>query len=437
MAKKFGINNSTSKAVDTIGTLSKMFHTVITGRVRDIILNEAHPEFKKYGEWNGVGTIFYENVKRPINTDAKLLSAALPLFPNIKQYPLLDELVVIVFAPNTTAGNNTTALQAYYMPPLNAWNTQHQNAVPKNVIDPNDFKAIEGGAVKRVSDGNTGIDLGYTFLERTNIHPLISYAGDIIYEGRWGNSIRLGSTVKQTTPYTYNDWSNSGTNGDPILILRNGQSTSYPNPASPNSSLDPWIPVTEQVNNDSSSIYLSSTQNINVGLSSLLNASLSKETNPPAPQSSYNKPQIVINSGRLVLNAKTDAIILSSPTFINLRSNHSINLDSKDTFTVSISQPNTKYENPGNIYLGGVDANKSIILGEDFLNKLELLLNNLQSLSDTLSNLKVPGAPLAPAVGGALFSELLVPSTTLSNVCKDMLSDIRDKNYLSKITKTK
>jgi len=26
MAKKFGINNSTSKAVDTIGTLSKMFH---------------------------------------------------------------------------------------------------------------------------------------------------------------------------------------------------------------------------------------------------------------------------------------------------------------------------------------------------------------------------------------------------------------------------
>ena len=73
----------------------------------------------------------------------------------------------------------------------------------------------------------------------------------------------------------------------------------------------------------------------------------------------------------------------------------------------------------------------------EVIHTLELLLNNLQSLSDTLSNLKVPGAPLAPAVGGALFSELLVPSTTLSNVCKDMLSDIRDKNYLSKITKTK
>ena len=59
--------------------------------MRDIILNEAHPEFKKYGEWNGIGTVFYENVKRPINTDAKLLSAALPLFPNIKQYPLFFE----------------------------------------------------------------------------------------------------------------------------------------------------------------------------------------------------------------------------------------------------------------------------------------------------------------------------------------------------------
>ena len=60
-------------------------------------------------------------------------------------------------------------------------------------------------------------------------------------EGRWGNSIRLGSTV-QNKP---NEWSSVGENGDPILIIRNGQPTDL--------TQDSWVPTTENVNNDQSS----------------------------------------------------------------------------------------------------------------------------------------------------------------------------------------
>ena len=35
-----------------------------------------------------------------------------------------------------------------------------------------------------------------TFVEKSNIHPLLPFAGDIIHQGRWGNSIRFGSTAK-------------------------------------------------------------------------------------------------------------------------------------------------------------------------------------------------------------------------------------------------
>jgi hypothetical protein len=43
-------------------------------------------------------------------------------------------------------------------------------------------------------------------------------------------------------------------NGDPITILRNGQPTK--------TSPEGWIPITENINNDLSSIYLTSTQKI-------------------------------------------------------------------------------------------------------------------------------------------------------------------------------
>ena len=99
------------------------------------------------------------------------------------------------------------------------------------------------------------------FIERNDVHPLLPFTGDVIYEGRWGNSIRLGSTARYSVSSSLNPWSNYGKNGEPITIIRNGQNV--------NSSDDEgWTPITEDINFDSSSIYLTNDQQIPISVAS-------------------------------------------------------------------------------------------------------------------------------------------------------------------------
>ena len=139
--------------------------------------------------------------------------------------------------------------------------------------------------------------LGTTFKERSNIHPLLPFEGDVIQEGRWGNSIRWGSTVKNTP----NNWSVVGNNGDPIIILRNGQSI--------NASTEGWIPITEDINTDLSSIYATSTQQIPLNASST--SYTSYKDNKPVIPNQYSGNQLILSSGRLVFNSTKDHVLLS------------------------------------------------------------------------------------------------------------------------------
>ena len=259
-------------------------------RVVSILLDESHPRFKELGEWNGLGTIEYVDIYN-VNSNV-IRSIAKPFFPSVKHYPLINEIVYLLQLPSTDIGDNKNATISYYLDVISLWNHPHHNAYPTNpnILPPSqqkDYLQTQAGSVRRVTDQSTEINLGNTFKERSNIHPLLPFEGDVIYEGRWGNSIRIGSTV-QNTP---NNWSNIGTNGDPILILRNGQGTQ---------TQEGWIPTTEDINNDDSSIYLSSTQQIPLEASSTNYTSY--KNNPPLKPKDYSGKQILISSGRLVFN---------------------------------------------------------------------------------------------------------------------------------------
>ena len=80
------------------------------------------------------------------------------------------------------------------------------------------------------------------------------YEGDMILEGRFGNSIRFGSTNNSQEISNPNAWSDSGNTGDPITIIRNGQSSNLDEKG--------WIPTTERINEDATSIYLTSNQRL-------------------------------------------------------------------------------------------------------------------------------------------------------------------------------
>lgn len=291
------VNNTVPKLPRNSSTST---HTILSSRVRDIILDDSHPKFKQYGEWNGIGTIFIEPAKNPIFSENIDLIPAYPAFPNIKHYPLINELVPIIYLSNSNITDNSTSTSAYYLPPINVWNSQIHNAIPSSNVLPDtqqkDYQQNELGSVRRVTDQSTEINLGKTFNENNviDVHPLLPYEGDIIYEGRFGNSIRLGSTVNNSI--IPNRWSSVGDNGSPIFIIRNGQKLIQDNP---------WVPTLEDVNEDKSSIYLTSTQQLPLFPASVNNSSFSKSTSP-TNVGQYEGNQIILNSGRLVFNAKSD-----------------------------------------------------------------------------------------------------------------------------------
>jgi len=231
---------------------------LLAGRVRRVILNaDDYPkEWIQKGEYAGMGGIFYSPLASPTkNIDFN--NFALPLFPNMKQPPTHNEVVQIIALPNPFSQLQVNKTTKYYFQPVNIWNSIHHNAIPDSVWDnlsgdsARDYQQTEAGAVRKVLDGSTDIPLGETFNEKIDTRPLQLYEGDVVYEGRWGNSIRFGSTSYDGMPA--NPWSDEGEDGDPITIIRNGQHEE---------STDPWVPQIEDINEDKANVYLTSTQQI-------------------------------------------------------------------------------------------------------------------------------------------------------------------------------
>lgn len=253
----------------------------IPARVIDIILDDKHENFKNQGEWDSIGTIQFRSIYVPSNERNKQnFSFAKPFFSNIKHYPLKNEVVFVLFLPNQNT-ENTYDGSYYYIDTVNIWSSIHHNALPdvdnpKNYSEEQkrDYISTSAGASRRVTDSSTEIKLGDTFKEKADIHSLLPYEGDTIIEGRWGQSIRFGSTVNNGN--IKNLWSDSGENGSPITIIRNGQSDKVPK--------EGWIPILEDVNNDKSSIYMGSTQMIPITVASTNQKSFSTIINFATPE---------------------------------------------------------------------------------------------------------------------------------------------------------
>jgi hypothetical protein len=372
-------------------------------RVLSIVLDETHPRFKELGEWNAIGIIEYEDVTNPL--PSPLLPTARPLTGNFKNLPLVNEIVYIMAFPNTDIATISSNQDQYYVNIVSLWNHPHHNAYPTtpNALPPSqqkDYIQTSTGNVRRVTDQSTEVFLGKTFKERSDIHPILPFEGDIINEGRWGNSIRIGSTVKNTP----NNWSTVGTDGDPILIIRNGQGKQ---------TKEGWVPTVEDINNDDSSIYATSTQKIPLKAAST--NYFSYKSNAPQSPDQYAGKQIIVNSGRLVFNSTTDHILLSSKKSINLNAVDGVNIDAPIVTLQS-----------GNIYLGSKNASEPLLLGDQTVNLLNQLISNLSSFA-TICTTLVSTPP------GTLIAPLNVASTQLVgslNALQANLNSIKSKyNY--------
>jgi hypothetical protein len=388
---------------------------VFSGRVRYAMLdNKTQSEaFKKFGGWSSIGCIFFDKINNP-NPSPQFTSDnfARPLFPNQSNIPLENEIIYLISLPNSEIQSNVNNLSYYYFQPINIWNSVHHNAIPDpintNTLPPSqqqDYEQTEGGAVRRVTDGGTEIELGDTFKEKLSIRNLLPYEGDNLIQGRWGNTIRLGSTI--TNPKISNPWSRSGEDGDPIIILKNGQHSE---------STDPWEPQVEDINTDKSSIYLTSTQAIPIEVAS---KNYESYFSPPTTPDKFVGEQVILSSGRLLFNSKNDSILLSSFDTINLNSINSVNIDSPTTVIKS-----------NQVFLGDKYAKESVILGDKFLTDFQSLMSSIITLSSALKS-----SPIAHPAAAAYNSVVPLQASNVQRAANKMLNKIQ--SYKSQVSKSK
>lgn len=217
---------------------------------------------KFYNDPTSLGDITYQYLS---DTQGGTLTSAnepaKPIFAGFKQYPLEGEIVYIIPGPSTGMNESREQRSFFYLPPFNLWGASHHNAFP----DLGDYSAYIGEvqrtyqqsevarqAVNTSATGSLTFPLGPNFPEKSNIKSLRQFTGDVTLEGRWGNSIRLGSTTLSLVKE--NPWSDNSEPGNPITIIRNGQGRTP-------DSLG-WFPTVENINTDPSSIYLTQGQKI-------------------------------------------------------------------------------------------------------------------------------------------------------------------------------
>jgi hypothetical protein len=412
MGMKFGLVGSTSGAGSSRqnnnleNKISNAQGKVVAARVIDIVLDENHKYYELVGQWNGIGAIFYEIVNK--SGTKSYPNFALPYDAQLKTYPLINEIVLLISLPNQSIGFVSSNESYFYMSPLGIWNHPHHNAYP-NLLDKEndeeqtrDYPSSTSGSVRRVEDGSTEINLNSsntsqnTFpekeKEKSNIHPLMPFMGDSLLEGRYGQSLRFGSTAKSKSEKK-NNWSDSGENGDPITILRNGQPSKVSN--------EGWIPITENINNDLSSIYLTSTQKLPYNLSI---EKSEKWLKPPTFPGQYILPQILLNSSQISINSKEDSILLSSKKSIGLTCEDEINLTGNNTVLDTT-----------NLYLGSKRATESVLLGDKTINTLKQITSLLKSITNVLQlDQMYPGG--IPVPNGPLNVVSLTATQTLATI---------------------
>ena len=275
--------------------------------VIDVVVNDSHQEYDPDGY--NVGAVRFRFINSAAVTADTYLDWAFPLDANVTDYPLINEVVLVLPALNRfyynkamNTSNRVTAQALFGLnDSLKSRPSDRQRTSEVNRID-------DGGAPIKQDEASESDRLGEEFKDLEKVFRLRSNEGDIIYEGRSGHSIRFGS--------------NQLVNQSPTLLLRCG-----PNPIAEKSVDTEFGLINENVDSDLSSIWMVADMVV-----PLTFATVDLETHF---QSMEEKPttlegnQIIINSGRIVLNSKTDRLLVSTflGTSFTTKDDHTVDAD--------------------------------------------------------------------------------------------------------------
>jgi hypothetical protein len=386
------LGNTTSSPISNLG-IGKVFH---------IVTDSNSPGFN---DWSNIGDIYYVSMTEYYPSDEDILdknklSTYIPAKPYLFSsyfFPAKGEIVSLITGPAKST-TNIGQSQIYYLPPLNLYNNvNHNSQVIYNIDD----------------DGNP--ILGTYITEKNTRNPLV-FEGDHIINSRWGASLRFSSTLKANEGENW--WSTSGTNGDPITLLVNGY----------NIDKEDISPYLENINNDDSSIYLTSTQTIS-NFQPLRQIDQTPFSSLISPSVYSNKSQILLSSNRIILNSSKDELLLYATTNIEAGANI-IHLNGQET--IYLNSPKIFL---GNIKNNSIDPNinndppQPVLMGYDtqlFLSKLLNILNKFASDLTTAVSSPAGSAEISVTVPASALQQSL---DSLRNNLNDILSN---STYISR-----
>lgn len=229
-------------------------------------------------------SLFSLTVRTISSNIEKIYSDVIPASLNELKIPLVGEHVVIFKGIGFLDSNENKTYRWYYLSAYNLQSSVNHSLSPGVAYDPADISNPEL------------LETNQTFEERS-ISPMQPYEGDNIYQGRWGNSLRFGSTTSATNSYISPTWV-EGDNGDPIIILSNTK-TNLPNKEY----------VVEDLNSDYSSLWLTSTQRVT-----------NLNFNIDLTKSNTFSSQFIGVADRVILQSKQDVIALDGKSAIEINS---------------------------------------------------------------------------------------------------------------------
>lgn len=304
-----------------------LFYEFEAAIVVDAIYDEKHPEVKdktiiadqypqnlngnppenKDTDYGWIGRIKFRFITTDVGVDVDELQWADPLeITGVTEIPLVNEMVAVVNYMG----------KFYYTRRINS--NGFINATADFELEP--YYGGIGEKIKKKVDSTINVSnsgdgsLGDVFKYNNRIRALRRYEGDTIIESRFGSSIRFGG-------YGPDDAANKGDSknvdypqgtGNPWVLIRNRQA-----PADPKNEVTthPKTYVTESINNDGSSIHITSGITVSDFKTTCKKVMLQDGTPEEQPKFSssgltkFKYPtldgdQIVVNSDRLVFQAR-------------------------------------------------------------------------------------------------------------------------------------
>jgi hypothetical protein len=276
---------------------------------------------------------------------------AKPLSPYLRRVPLQGEIVMLIAGPSPAISAINPAAHVYYIDIVNVQGLVNHNSVPTA------GKVTKGGGLNSAAaagaiGGSPPPSPDKNFFEDDNASYIQHYVGDVIVEGRYGQSLRFSSTQKNKGIFSKSTIWEQGAAGDPITILRNSKFKG------PGNKL-----YAEDLEKDDSMIILTSTQKLPLKPAS----DAKKAANEVSIQDKYEKNQILLNSGRLILNARQEDILAYAKKGVHISADK-IAIDAKSKFTV---------DSPA-IHLGA-QATEPIIFGQKWATWMNNLITALGS----------------------------------------------------------